>query len=182
MIRKDLFYCDEKKVPSDYFVGNVVIREAYNEVNSDDQELYFVEFSNGAFTSLHFHESEQFLVPTYGKGFIGEIQKESLLDFCSNDVNIQLLEVGQVVSIPPNKLHFHGALPKQNFSHIAFRKMFSCDLSNDNNKDNLYHTQTKWMSDLLAKQFSNDQPMVDKKYQEITDILKRSLNSKIESY
>ena len=44
MIRKDLFYCDEKKVPSDYFVGNVVIREAYNEVNSDDQELYFVEF------------------------------------------------------------------------------------------------------------------------------------------
>jgi quercetin dioxygenase-like cupin family protein len=180
MIRKDLFYCDEKKVPSDYFVGNVVIREAYNEANSDDQELYFVEFLNGAFTSLHFHESEQFLIPTYGKGFVGEIQKENMLDFDIRDVDIQLLEVGQIVSIPSNKLHFHGALPKQNFSHIAFRKMFSYNLSSDDKK-NLYHTQTKWLSDLLAKQFENDTTMVGKKYQDITDTLKRSLNSKIVS-
>ncbi|MDQ4073911.1 MAG: hypothetical protein M3162_06355 [Thermoproteota archaeon] len=180
MIRKDLFYCDEKKVPSDYFIGNVVIREAYNEANSDDQELYFVEFLNGAFTSLHSHESEQFLIPTYGKGFVGEIQKENVLDIGPNDVDIQLLEVGQIVSIPSNKLHFHGAIPKQNFSHIAFRKMFSYNFSGDNEK-NLYHTQTKWLSDLLAKQLENDMTMVGKKYQEITDTLKRSLSIKMAS-
>ncbi len=180
MIIKDLFYCDEKKVPSDYFVGNVVIREAYNEVNSDDQELYFVEFLNGAFTSLHFHESEQFLIPTYGKGFVGEIQKENILDFDTNDVDIQLLEVGQIVSIPSNRLHFHGALPKQNFSHIAFRKMFSYDFSSDNKK-NLYHTQTKWLHDLLSKRLENDMTVVGKKYQEIIDTLKSSLNIKIVS-
>ena len=75
MIKKNLYGNDEKKVSFDYFNGNVTIKEVYGENNSQDQELYFVEFSKGALTTMHYHETEQFLIPVYGKGVVGELKK-----------------------------------------------------------------------------------------------------------
>lgn len=130
MNKKNLYKCDKKKVSSDYFNGNVNIKEVYNENNSQDQELYFVEFLNGALTTMHYHETEQFLIPVYGKGVIGELKKNSLLNFDVDDIELNFLDTGEIVSIPPNILHFHGALPQQTFTHVAFRKLFDYECSN----------------------------------------------------
>jgi hypothetical protein len=70
-----LYNCNQKTVNSNYFNGNVIIKEVYNETNSQDQDLYFVEFLNGAITTIHFHETEQILFPMYEKGVVGEIKK-----------------------------------------------------------------------------------------------------------
>ena len=93
MNKKNLYYSNEKKVNPYYFDGQVIIREIYNESNSNDQEVYFVEFSSGALTTIHFHETEQFLVPVYGNGVIGEIEtnkSNSLLDSTFDNLIIKI--------------------------------------------------------------------------------------------
>ena len=75
-----------KSIP-DYFNGSVVIREVYNGDNSQDQELYFVEFLNGALTTMHFHETEQILIPVYGKGVVGELKENSISNFEIDDID-----------------------------------------------------------------------------------------------
>ena len=70
-------------------------------------ESYFVEFLNGALTTIHFHETEQILLPIYGKGVVGEIKKNTVLYFELDDIELKFLDVGEIVSIPSNILHFH---------------------------------------------------------------------------
>ena len=175
MHKKNLYRCDEKKVSSDYFNGNVTIKEVYNENNSQDQELYFVEFSNGALTTMHYHETEQFLIPVYGKGIIGELKKNSILNFDLEDVEINFLDVGEIVSIPPNILHFHGALPHQTFTHVAFRKLFDYECTNG--EKNPYRTQTRWVSDFITGELgSEDSDLKKTSLQNISNKVNQSVN------
>ncbi len=148
MFKRNFYNCNERTVNSNYFNGNVKIRDVYNEKNSQDQELYFVEFLNGALTTIHFHDAEQILIPFYGRGVVGEIKKKYYIKFRYEDVELNFLDVGEIVSIPSNILHFHGALPKQNFTHIAFRKLFDYDCTNG--EKNSYPTQTKWIYDFIS--------------------------------
>jgi quercetin dioxygenase-like cupin family protein len=154
--KKNLYACSEKKVNSGYFNGTVVIREVYNGDNSQDQELYFVEFSNGALTTMHFHETEQILIPVYGKGVVGELRENSISNFEIDDIDLNYLDIGEIVSIPSNTLHFHGALPKQNFTHVAFRKLFDYECKNDVKSP--YPTQTKWVSDFIGDELGSADP------------------------
>jgi quercetin dioxygenase-like cupin family protein len=57
-------------VNGNYFTGNIIIREILGEDNFADQEMYHVTFQNGALTTLHFHESDQILIATNGKGLL----------------------------------------------------------------------------------------------------------------
>src|SRR6187200_463598 len=151
--KKNLYNSSEKKVNPYYFDGEVTIREIYNESSSNDQEVYFVEFSTGALTTIHFHETEQFLVPIYGNGVIGEIEtnkSNSLLDSTFENLIIRSLNVGEMVSIKPNIFHFHGASPGQNFSHMAFRKMFETRQGSE--KTEPVHTLTKWGYEIIAEE------------------------------
>jgi hypothetical protein len=155
--KKNLYYSNEKKVNPYYFDGETIIREIYNETSSNDQEVYFVEFSSGALTTIHFHETEQFLVPFYGNGVIGEIDintSGSLLECTFENLIIKSLNVGEIVSIKPNILHFHGAYPGQNFSHVAFRKMFETISGSDKNK--IVHSQTIWGYEMVAKELGSE--------------------------
>ncbi|MDN5845534.1 MAG: hypothetical protein L0H53_04585 [Candidatus Nitrosocosmicus sp.] len=157
VIRQNLYYSNEKKVNPYYFDGDVIIREIYNESNSNDQEVYFVEFARSALTTIHYHETEQFLVPLYGNGVIGEIdinKSNSLADFTFENLTIRSLKVGEIVSIKPNILHFHGASPDQNFSHVAFRKMFEAKPGSE--KDEPVHTQTIWGYEMIARAIGSE--------------------------
>ena len=154
--KKNLYACPEKKVNSGYFNGSVVVREVYNGDNSQDQELYFVEFLNGALTTMHFHETEQILIPVYGKGVVGELRENSISNFEVDGINLNYLDIGEIVSIPSNTLHFHGALPKQNFTHIAFRKLY--DYECQNGVKSPYPTQTKWVSDFIGDELGSADP------------------------
>jgi quercetin dioxygenase-like cupin family protein len=175
MNKKNLYDCDKKKASSDYFNGNVVIREVYNENNSQDQELYFVEFLNGALTTIHFHETEQILIPVYGKGVVGEIKKNSVLDFDLDDITLNSLDSGEIVSIPANILHFHGALPQQNFTHIAFRKIF--DYACKNAELNSHKTQTRWICDFISEELgSNDSDLINVTLHNISNKVQQAVN------
>jgi quercetin dioxygenase-like cupin family protein len=175
MNKRNFYNCNERTVNSNYFNGNVRIKEVYNEKNSQDQELYFVEFLNGALTTIHFHESEQMLIPFYGKGVIGEIKKNAILNFDLEDIELNLLDVGEIVSIPSNILHFHGALPKQNFTHIAFRKLFDYDCTNNEKKS--YQTQTRWIYDFIKDELgSKDLDLISVELQKISNKVSQSIN------
>jgi quercetin dioxygenase-like cupin family protein len=167
MNKKNLYNCNQKTVNPNYFNGNVIIKAVYNETNSQDQELYFVEFLNGALTTIHFHETEQILIPMYGKGVVGEIKKNTILNFELDDIELKFLDVGEIVSIPSNILHFHGALPNQNFTHVAFRKFF--EYACINNEINSYPTQTKWIYDFISDELgSNDSNLIHTTLQTIS--------------
>ena len=154
--KKNLYASSEKNVNPCYFNGSVVIREVYNGDNSQDQELYFVEFLNGALTTMHFHETEQFLIPVYGKGVVGELRENSISNFEIDDIELNYLDIGEIVSIPSDTLHFHGALPKQNFTHVAFRKLFDYECK-DGVKSS-HPTQTKWVSDFIGDELGSADP------------------------
>ncbi len=176
MNKRNLYTCSEKKVNSDYFNGSVVIKEVYNGDNSQDQELYFVEFLNGALTTMHFHETEQILIPVYGKGVVGELKENSVSNFEMDDMELNYLDIGEIVSIPSNTLHFHGALPKQNFTHIAFRKLFDYECKNG---EKISHpTQTKWVYDFISDELgSTDSELIKTKLGAISDKVNQSIRS-----
>jgi quercetin dioxygenase-like cupin family protein len=179
VIRQNLYYSNEKKVSPYYFDGDVIIREIYNESNSNDQEVYFVEFARGALTTIHYHETEQFLVPIYGNGIIGEIginKSNSLLDFTFESLTIKSLSVGEIVSIKPDILHFHGASPDQNFSHVAFRNMF--EAKSVSQKHESIRTQTIWGYEMIAKALeSKDQSKILKELNKISEKIRDAVST-----
>ncbi|HEX6029279.1 MAG TPA: hypothetical protein VFY64_09590, partial [Nitrososphaeraceae archaeon] len=78
MQKENIHTAKEKKINENYFIGNVVIREILGEGNSAEQEMYHVIFQNGALTTLHYHESDQILIATNGKGVVGLIHGTSI--------------------------------------------------------------------------------------------------------
>ncbi len=67
-----------------------------------------VTFEAGCRNSWHSHKGGQLLLCTSGKGYYQEKGKP-----------IQLLLPGDVVKIAPDVVHWHGAAPDSEFSHIA---------------------------------------------------------------
>jgi len=174
MDKKKFVYMQKRNVNPNYFTGNVVIKEVYNEKNSKEQEVYFVEFHHGSLTTMHHHETEQILIPVYGKGIVGELKKNSILDFALDDIELDFLDVGDVVSIRPNVFHFHGALSQQNFTHIVFRKLFDYDYSNNDKIPKM--TQTKWLIDFISEELeSNDPDLIKSTLQQISNKVNQSI-------
>lgn len=67
-----------------------------------------VTFAPGCRNSWHSHKGGQILLCTSGKGYYQEKGK-----------SIQLLLPGDVVKIAPDVIHWHGAAPDVEFTHIA---------------------------------------------------------------
>ena len=67
-----------------------------------------VTFAPGCRNSWHSHKGGQLLLCTSGKGYYQEKGKP-----------IQLLLPGDVVKIAPDVIHWHGAAPDSEFTHIA---------------------------------------------------------------
>lgn len=72
--KESIYTAEEKKVNQNYFTGNVIIREVLGQTNSAEQEMYYVTFQSGALTTIHYHESDQILIVTKGKGVVGLIK------------------------------------------------------------------------------------------------------------
>ena len=142
----------EKNVSSYYFTGKVIIREILGEENSSEQEMYHVTFYNGALTSLHYHESDQILIATIGKGVVGLVEGSSISKSVVNINSITFLNEGDTVLIPANSIHFHGALNGQDFSHIAIMKMYKVNKEEKREQD---RAVTKWEYDLLSQEIHN---------------------------
>jgi quercetin dioxygenase-like cupin family protein len=135
-------FSKKKEVNKDYFRGEVDMIEVLNNNNSVEHEMYHVFFKKGALTTLHFHETEQILITTSGKGILC-LFKENIIENLESTETI-VLEVGDVVSIPPFIWHFHGSL-KDNFAHIALRNRDIIDSSGKKRQ-----AENVWEKDFVA--------------------------------
>lgn len=158
MQKYNIHTAKEKNVDSSYFTGKVIIREVLGEGNSAEQEMYHVTFYNGALTTLHYHESDQILIATKGRGVVGLIKDDRVLQSELDIDSIAFLNEGDTVCIPANIIHFHGALNGEDLSHIAIMKMYN--LSGDE-KSVFKRSVTKWEYDLLREENRNERDVVE---------------------
>lgn len=79
-----------------------------SSVSEYDCNLYNVTFAPGARNNWHSHAIGQILLCTEGVGYYQEKGKRA-----------RRLVSGDVVNIPANILHWHGAAPDNRFTHIG---------------------------------------------------------------
>lgn len=107
MISSDIFP-KGNKVPSDHFIGTAWAEMLVGNNASFNGAIGNVTFEPGARNSWHKHPGGQILLVTDGKGYYQEKGK-----------NARLIVKGDVVVIPPNVEHWHGALPDSRLVHIV---------------------------------------------------------------
>jgi quercetin dioxygenase-like cupin family protein len=91
----------------DYFTGNAWVKLLVNE-NEFNSMIANVTFEAGARNNWHTHPVGQILIVTDGIGFYQEKGKP-----------IQLIQRGDVIKIPADIKHWHGASQNSALTHIA---------------------------------------------------------------
>ncbi len=76
--------------------------------DSNDFNVSVVSFGDGVRNKFHYHESDQLLIVTEGKGVVVTESGERAE-----------VEPGDVVFAPAGENHWHGALPGGSFAHIT---------------------------------------------------------------
>lgn len=92
---------------SQYFIGQAYLAPLTNNA-SLHCPVHNVTFEPGCRNNWHSHTGGQLLICVGGKGFYQEKGKPA-----------RCLTVGDVVEIPANAVHWHGAAPDSWFSHLA---------------------------------------------------------------
>ena len=108
-----------------YFEGKVEIKKLITEALTKDFETFLVTFINGARTKLHYHETDQVLVATAGKGIVvlqTGVKMDSETAATVNMDEAHHLEEGDYVCVPAGKWHWHGAVNGSNFAHYQIKK------------------------------------------------------------
>ena len=96
------------KAPADYFTGTAWLKILVPANEIFNTLIGNVTFEPGARNNWHTHPGGQILIVTDGTGYYQE-----------KSMPIQLLSKGDVVNILPNVVHWHGAAPDSEFTHIA---------------------------------------------------------------
>lgn len=99
-----------------YFIGQSYL----NMLTTEGVAIGNVTFEPGCRNNWHIHhKGGQILLVTGGRGYYQEWGK-----------NVQPLKAGDVVNIPPEVKHWHGAAKNSWFSHIAI-EVLAPDASNE---------------------------------------------------
>ncbi|MBN2514339.1 MAG: carboxymuconolactone decarboxylase family protein [Sedimentisphaerales bacterium] len=96
------------KASEDYFTGNVTVESRFSSEIPDSYHGGIVNFEAGARTAWHAHPLGQTLIVISGRGLVQ-----------SEGEAIQEIVPGDVVWIPANERHWHGAAPNSPMSHVA---------------------------------------------------------------
>lgn len=94
--------------PAANFTGNVTIESRFSSGIPDSYQGGIVNFGAGARTAWHTHPLGQTLIVISGRGLV-QAEGEA----------IQEILPGDVVWIPANVRHWHGAAPNSPMSHVA---------------------------------------------------------------
>ena len=105
---KNTIFPKGERAPVDYFTGTVWVKMLVRNDPNLNCQIGNVIFEPGARNNWHTHPGGQILIATDGIGYYQEKGKP-----------IQLLRKGDVVNIPPDIVHWHGASPDSEFTHIA---------------------------------------------------------------
>jgi quercetin dioxygenase-like cupin family protein len=100
-----------QKGPAEYFTGSVRIDPLFQTKESTRASGAYVTFEPGARTAWHTHPLGQNLIVTAG---VGRVQIEG--------GSIEEIRAGDVVWIPPNRRHWHGASPTTAMTHLAIQE------------------------------------------------------------
>ena len=97
---------------NDAFAKNFIGQSYLAPVSTSQVGIHNVTFEPGCRNNWHIHHAKsgggQILVCVAGRGYYQEEGKP-----------VQLLTPGDVVNIPPEVKHWHGAAPDSWFSHLA---------------------------------------------------------------
>lgn len=97
-----------EKITSNNFTGTAWLQMIVNSDSTYNTSIGNVTFELGARTNWHKHPGGQILLVTDGKGYYQEKGKPA-----------QLIQKGDIVRIPPDTEHWHGAAPGSGLTHIA---------------------------------------------------------------
>jgi quercetin dioxygenase-like cupin family protein len=96
------------KGPAQNFTGNVIIDPLFDASEHTHAGGGLVTFEPGARTAWHTHPAGQTLIVTSGTGWLREWGSRR-----------KQIEPGDVIWIPPDVKHWHGATETNRMSHIA---------------------------------------------------------------
>lgn len=96
------------QLPNEWFTGNAFLSPLVAKDKNNEFSAGAVTFEIGARTNWHTHPKGQVLIVTEGSGFYQEKGKPA-----------QIIKKGDVVNIPENVEHWHGASAKTLMTHIA---------------------------------------------------------------
>jgi quercetin dioxygenase-like cupin family protein len=95
--------------PEDYFTNTTWVNMLHPDTDGVyDTQVYDVIFAPSARTYWHSHPGGQILLVTDGSGYYQEKGKPA-----------RSLKPGDVVPIPPDVVHWHGAAPDSHFVHVG---------------------------------------------------------------
>ncbi|MDR2237923.1 MAG: cupin domain-containing protein [Chryseobacterium sp.] len=121
-----------EKAPADYFSGGTawvhIVKPDADELNC---QIAHVTFEPKCRNNWHSHGGGQILIVTSGTGFYQEKGKPA-----------QVLHAGDTVNILPGTVHWHGAAPESEFTHIAI---------NPNTKNGI----VEWMNPVSDEEYYN---------------------------
>jgi quercetin dioxygenase-like cupin family protein len=126
----DALFPKGNKLPNDWFSGEAFLTPLIARDKNNEFSAGSVSFDAKARTNWHTHPKGQVLLVTEGQGYYQEKNKPA-----------QIIKKGDVINIPENVEHWHGASENTNMTHIAIT----------NYKDDL---QVTWL-----------QPVTDEEYQ-----------------
>ncbi|APG27618.1 carboxymuconolactone decarboxylase [Syntrophotalea acetylenivorans] len=96
------------KASADYFTGHVTVESRFSAEIPESYRGGIVNFESGARTAWHTHPFGQTLIVTSGRGLVQ-----------SEGEAVQEILPGDVVWIPADERHWHGAAPDSPMSHVA---------------------------------------------------------------
>lgn len=108
-----------EKLSNDWFTGNAFLTPLLAKDKNNDFAMGSVYFEKNARTNWHTHPKDQVLIVTEGSGFYQEKGKPA-----------QVIKKGDVINIPENVKHWHGASTNSEMVHIAIT-----NFKNDKNVD-----------------------------------------------
>jgi quercetin dioxygenase-like cupin family protein len=108
MVDSNEIFPKGEKLANDYFTGNAFLQPLLAKDKNNEFALGSVTFEPGARTIWHTHPKGQVLIVLEGEGFNQEQGKPA-----------QVLKKGDVVNIPENTEHWHGASANSKLVHVA---------------------------------------------------------------
>lgn len=97
-----------ENITNDYFTGTAWLHVLVPPDSTFNCPIFNVTFEPGARNNWHRHPGGQVLLVTGGRGYYQEEGKKA-----------QLIRKGDVVRIPPDVKHWHGAAPDHWLAHLA---------------------------------------------------------------
>lgn len=108
-MEKSTVFAKGAQGPKEIFTNTTWVNMLHTDQDGTfDTQVYDVIFEPSARTFWHSHPGGQILLVTSGKGYYQEEGKPA-----------RLLKPGDVVAIPPDIVHWHGASPESQFVHLG---------------------------------------------------------------